>query len=451
MADEQNRIFVEPPIPATTEFTDVATVRGVINELDRGSLLRPALLWERMLMNPRLRAVLETRVGGLMATPIKFEPSAQNRDARRAAREIEEDWNRIAPAPMRRQMVKWFLGLGVGIGQRVADTAPSGRHLLSLRPYWPGFAYWYWAEKCYRVQTFDAGMTKTPAPSVPWRVIESSAYGSTFGDLPSFEKTPWIVAEPYGVNSYREGLIHAAWRPWLGHDWAMRDQARASEKHGLGILKVNMPKGTGDEFKAANERFIAALQGGLGSEGVIPCQEMSDGLKQDATPLEFNGSGFQAIADNMNSCAVAMAILFLGHNLTTEIKGGSYAAAGVADFIRDDKKYEDAANEWAYVGPQLLAPYCELNYGDPSLVPVAVYQTDAPAINKTAAETLALMGKAIADLRTYAPRTDVDALLDRFRVPLLAEGTTQVPIVTPASVKPDAPKTEPAEPEDEAA
>ena len=44
--------------------------------------------------------------------------------------------------------------------------------------------------------------------------------------------------------------------------------------------------------------------------------------------------------------AVALAILLLGHNLTTEIKnGGSYAAAGVANYIRDDVKSEDGATD----------------------------------------------------------------------------------------------------------
>ena len=48
MADETPHIFVEPPVPTTTEFGDVEQVRAVIAQLDRGSFRMPALLVERL-------------------------------------------------------------------------------------------------------------------------------------------------------------------------------------------------------------------------------------------------------------------------------------------------------------------------------------------------------------------------------------------------------------------
>ncbi len=446
MATEEEsppRLFVEPPIPCTSEFTDVAHVRGVISQLDTGNFRQPALLVERMLMNPRLRAVVDTRLAGLISTTIRFEPSANNRDARRAAKEFAEDWPRICPSPMRKQMMKWSLMLGFDLGQRPLATSPeTGRQVLQLRPYWPGFVVWNPTTRVYRIQTMDRGVVDVGSPSSPQFVPESMA------------NSPWLISEPFGVNSFREGMIHAAWRPWLGHDWAMRDQARASEKHGLGIVKVKVPRGQGLEYKSALSRFTEGVRT-LGSEGVVVCEQREDGPSFDIEPMEFNGSGFQAIADNMNSCAVALAILWLGHNLTTEVKGGgSYAAIGVGDLLRDDKKVDDAAAEWAYVAPQLAAPWAELNYGDPGLAPVAHYITDSPAVNKTAADTLAALGQAVSQLRQYMPRADVDALGERFRVPLLAEGKVQVPVAAPpagdATKKPAEPDgDEPAEPTDD--
>jgi hypothetical protein len=439
------RLFVEPPIPTTTEFSTVEHVRGVIHQLDIGHFRQPALLVERMLWNPRLRAVVETRLSGLIATEILFEPAQNNRDARRAAKELHEDFPLIASAPMRKQMLKWALFLGFGLAQRHFDTSVmSGRQIFKLRPYWPGFAYWYWAERSYRIQTFDYGVTATGSPSTD-PVDTVNAISPILSPLPPAKDTPWVIAEPFGVNSYRDGLVHAAWRPWLGHEFAARDQARSSEKHGIGAVKAKFPRGMGEEHKAAIERYVNGIRT-LGSEGVIPCEQRDDGTPSfDAEPFEFSGAGFQSINDTLGANAVALAILFLGHNLTTEIKGGgSYAAAGVADYIRDDKKHEDSETEWSYMAPQLIAPWAEANYGDPGLAPVARYVTDSPAVNKARAEMINYLGMASAQLRANVPKVDLEALVEEFRLPLLPDGAK---VQVPAPIEPaGAPKSTESQP-----
>jgi hypothetical protein len=347
---------------------------------------------------------------------------------------------------MRKQMLKWALFLGVGIAQRIlAESPATGRQVYKLRPYWPGFAFWYWSERCYRIQTFDAGVTAAASPSVD--NAKAVAYSAALTPPLPPDKTPWVIAEPFGVNSYREGLIHAAWRPWLGHDWAMRDQARASEKHGIGIVKAKYPRGQGEEHKAAINRYLNGLRT-IGSEGSVPVEQRGEGEPSfDIEPFEFNGSGFQAISDTMNSNAVALAILWLGHNLTTEIKGGgSYAAAGVADYIRDDKKYDDAQGEQSYAGPQLVEPWAAANYGDPGLAPVARYITDSPSVNKARAEMINQVGQAAAQLRANVPKVDLEALAEQFRLPMLAKTPQiQVPAAVPGEPAPPVEPSPPAE------
>src|SRR5262245_12757246 len=94
-------IHREPPVPTATEFDDVLQVRAIINQLDAGNFRQAALLIERMLWNPRLRAVIETRLNGLLATKVRFEARRNTPDARRAAREFAEDWPFMAPGPVR--------------------------------------------------------------------------------------------------------------------------------------------------------------------------------------------------------------------------------------------------------------------------------------------------------------------------------------------------------------
>ena len=413
----------EPMIPTATEYSTVGLVRSVINDLDNGDFMRPALLVERMLWNPRLRGVVDTRLDGLIATTVQWEPRRENPACQRAAKAMQEDWPRIAAGPVRKQMAKWGLFLGLSLGQRVPMVSVStGRLMPVVRPYWTGFAIWDQLDRRYAIQVDGldgkGSIAYADSPTLTGRGVDPAV-------------SPWIVSEPFGANSWREALVHAAWRPWLGHEWAMRDQSRASEKHGIGVLKYFYDAiAEGDEAGAkALARFSAGLRN-MGSEGRIPCQRgrsfaggPPESAGYDVQPLEFSGTGFQAIADAMNACAIALAILWLGHNLTTEIKGGSFAAAGVADYIRDDKKNADAAGEWTWVEPQLAEPWALWNFGDPAVAPVARYVTDSPAVNQAAAQTYAQLANALDTLARHG--VDTRALAERFRLPVTITGRTQ--------------------------
>jgi hypothetical protein len=432
VADEV-RLYVEPPIPTTTEFSTVEQVRSVIVQHLAGRFRMSALLAERMGMNPRFRGVLNTRLAGFAATTVEFLPARDNRDGRRAAREFGEDWPQMVSTPIRKQFREWSLLLGNAFAQRASQLhSTSGRRIFKVSLYWPGFVTSYWAEGGYRIQTYDAGVIDVRSPGH----IETGVK-SPMGELVNPSRTPWIVDEPNGPNSWRKGMIAAAWRPWLGHEWSMRDQARGSEKHGLGIFKAKYPRGQGPEHKAAIDRYVNGLIT-LPSEGVIPLEqpgETKDGQQIpgfDVDTLEFNGTGFTAISDTMNANAVALAILFLGHNLTTEIKGGgSYAAAGVGEYIRDDIKGDDTSSEWGCFGPQLARPYCLLNYGDPELAPRARYIVDSTAVNRAISQMYQAIAAAIQILRANVPRFDVDGFCEQWRIPLLPVGSVQVPSAAP--------------------
>lgn len=438
------QLVLAPPIPTTTEFTDAAHVRDVVNRLDRGEFRLPALLVERMLWNPRFRAVMGTRLAGLVSTKVRFKARKNTKARRKAAEAFERDWPRMLPSATRKQMLKWALLLGAAFGQR-SLLEQGGRFLPRLRSYWPGFAFWYWPEQCYRIQTFNKGLTPVASPEVDWSVVERNAFSAASMKVPAPGESAWVVCEPFGDNSYRDGLVHAAWRPWLGHDWAMRDQARASQKHGVGVFGLEYPQGTGKEHQKAVERYQRGLQT-MDSEGVIPMERRDDGTGFGVKPIEFNGTGFQAISDTLGANAVALAILLLGHNLTTEIKnGGSYAAAGVANYIRDDVKYEDGATEWGYAGPQLAEPWGIWNYGDPEAAPLAEYETDSAAITLARAQMFYQLSMALEKLRTALPSADLEALAQQFDLPILLApaGAVQVPAGEPPPAPPIEDEEEP--------
>ncbi len=415
-------IALEPPIPTTTEFRTVPSVRSVITDLDGGSFRRAAILVERMLWNPRMRAALDTRTAGLIATNIRWEPIRENATARRAARAMREDWPFMSPSPQRKQLAKWGLLLGIGLAQRQPVESPtSERTLFRLRPYWPGWAHWNWQSDVYRVQTRGGQVLDVKSPSDTLTSVAPS-------------DSPWIVHEPFGEHSWREGLVHALWRIWFGHDLAFRDMNRASEKYGVGALKVKYPHG-----KEADATELKTGLRNMAGEGVVPLPQYPDQGEHagfDVLPLEFSGgAGFEIIERTMNACAISAAIVLLGHNLTTEVKGGSYAAADIGNDIRIDKKVDDADAEWATLRPQQAQPWALENYGDPEVAPRAIYVTDPPAVNKAMADTYAQLGVALRELANLTG-VDANALCERFQLPMKAPGTEQIQVPAATAVQP---------------
>jgi hypothetical protein len=395
-------------------------------------------LVEQMQWNSRVRGLNNTRWDGLIGTEIRWEPGNDSDVARRAARDIVKDWPLIAPSPTRKQVSKWGLNLGVGFAQKHwYRSKSSGRDIPRLETYHPQWAVFDWSLRAYRVWTLS-GWCIVPSPSlqVPGEEWQPSYAADT--QLADGLRR-WVVHEPFGQHSWREGLVHAAWRPWLGHEWANRDMARGSEKMGLGIIKLKYPKSID---KTALNLLISKMRS-LGTEGVIPVEQYPEGSEQasyDAEAFEWSGAGFDMIRGTKESNATDLAVLYLGHNTTAETKGASVgASAQVGNLIRGDIRVGDCYSEFATMVGQVLPDWAEVNYGDPRHAPIPIYVTDPPSENQAAATTLFNVANAIEKLRVSSPNVDFDELLNRFRVPMLPVKTVVAPAAAPAATGPAPP------------
>jgi len=443
-----SRPQVELQLPAWAEFATLSQVKNVISELRAGSFYNPTLLIERMLENPRLLGAVNTRINGLLSAEIRWEPIRNNRAARKAAREATEDFRLMAPAPQRRQFARAGLLGGFALAQRVPfDSPTSERSLFRLRPYWSGWAMWDWSRDVYRVARRDGDPVEVRSPSFDL-------------GMRALTDSPWVVHEPNGEYSWREGLILGLYKSVFGHDLATGYLNTAAMKYGVGITTVEYPEPQNDDDKKFAKDFAKDFRA-IGSNGFVPLPQREDGIGYKLKPFEFaGGNGNEVIDRALNIAAVAMAIVLLGHNLTSEVKGGSFAAAGVGEFIRSDIKTNDGMTEAATLVPQLMAPWAAANYGDPELAPKACYVTDPPAANKARADTLYQLSAAIREFRNSTSRADTDALLESFGVPLLDVAKVQVPAETPmppgapheaADAEDAADATDSNEPADEAA
>ena len=138
----------------------------------------------------------------------------------------------------------------------------------------------------------------------------------------------WLLYTPFGEE---RGWLHGAVRSlalvWLAREFVRRDWLRWSETFSIGIRKAIVPANADDEAKDIFHRQVASL----GSETTVLLQKPDSGVGFDIDVLfpsagDASG-GFNALMDKLES---RMAIRILGQNLSTEVSGGSLAAASSA-------------------------------------------------------------------------------------------------------------------------
>lgn len=437
MADKKSpsrsRVYREPQIPTASRYDTVAPIRAIITALECGEFYGAARLIRQMWANPRLRVAVSTRLAGLSAAEERWRPARENRDGRAAKAAIEEDWPHIISTATRDQANRWGLLLGVNFAQpRWYRSPSSGREINRVEVFDPASCQWSEIDWLYRIQTRDAGLVTAPSPAV-----------SSPLDL----SPDWIIHEPFGKNSYREGYVISAWYPWLGNNLTSRDRLRSSEKVGEGNLIAEVPHGAD---KVAATEFRDGLRNMKG--GAVIVAEVANPQREDGPtgnfnvrPLEWNaGNGYQVVDSATAATAVDLVILFLGGNLQTEVKGGgSYAAIDGQMRVTAGYIDKDAKGETHTLYHQVARPWAERNFGDPDLAPYRDVVCDPPEKDKAAAE----MGKLVSESLDNLARHGVDtrAYCERFRLPMGAQGKTQVAVpandMAPNDAQPNQPGT----------
>ena len=415
----EHRIYREPQIPTAGRYETVAAVRAILLSLEQGQFYGATRLIRQMWQNPRLRVAMHTRLAGLTGAEVRWRAAVENRDGRAAKRAAEEDWPLIISTATRKQLERWGLMLGVGLAQRNWYESPSsGREIPRVQVYDPAWASWSWTNERYVIQTRDKGQVEVESPAIVSHDLDGE----------------WIIHEPFGSNSWREGYAISAWYAWLGNNLASRDRLRASEKVGEGNLIAELPHGADKVAATAFRDGLKAMKGGA----VIPCEEMEDGRKFNVRPLEWSsGNGYQVVAETVVATNADLVILLLGQDWSTQNKGGgSYAAVQGGLEVSAGYVKDDAAGEGEMLHRQVMRPWAEANFGDPDLAPIREVVTDPPVKDKAEAEIIKLVADSVQSLRQNAPEVDIEAILERLRIPRVPAGSRVTVPVAVAAVPP---------------
>jgi len=187
---------------------------------------------------------------------------------------------------------------------------------------------------------------------------------------------------------------------------AIRYWARDNE---VGALRVAYAEGPTGETGKELAQLLADLGGDTGL--VLP-----EGwrLEMLAPPEGVWRSKAEAIAWADRAIAVAV----LGQNLTTEVQGGSYAAALVHAQVRQDLLEADAETLATALRREVLTLWAEYNFGRPDLAPWPRWDPTPPEDLAARAETLQRLAQAVATFAQAGANVDLDALLEEYGLPV---------------------------------
>ena len=379
--DHHRRVYI-PWTPGIKSSWSVSQVRSALRSLEDGDFSDAAQLVDAMGRDDRLTAVLQTRINALLRADFKLMPASVDSEdkAAEAAAMAESWWWRLVPEAQLAQLLRWWLMCGVAIGEIVWElTANEWRPCLKV---WD--MQWAWAdreERCYYLTTRE-GQIKVP-------------YGGGDGK--------WIVLGQ-GESPWMNGLARCLAIPWLVRQFAMRDWARYSERHGMPIVLADVPAVSDAEDKDAFQSDLAVLSTDTTIQ--LPTNVDEDGARFDLRLLEAtdqNSDGFKDLIRHVDDC---FAIALTGNNLTTQIDAGSLAAAQVGGEVKRERTLGDAQMLSTELHCQLLEFWAGYNLGDIDLAPWPHWDVAPPVDLKLEAETLVALGTAVAALSAVGLEVD---------------------------------------------
>lgn len=379
-------------------------LRGLENKSDFASA---SIFADAMMRDPRIHGVLSTRAGSLMATPLYFQPATDRRKAARIRDEIagSDDtgaglWEQMFPPSVQGDLSLWGNLVGIAVAE-IVWTTTADRWIPRLRMVHPQHIGWDDESRRYYVRTADGG--KLMLPDV---------------DAEPRSDGRWLVWAPHSlVNGWRRALVRPLAMLYVARQWCARDWSRYNEKHGMPTDMLKAPAGVKDEDIATMAMAVA----NRGSEAVVtlPQGDTEQG-SWGVSILEPVGRSWDSFKAQIEKADVDIAVCVLGQNLSTEVQGGSFAAAQVHDMVRIDKRKEDAGLARC-LRDQVLTWYCLYNYGDAELAPRMAYAVDPPEDEQKMATVYETVGHAIAALQDTGAPVDTLAILDEYAVPVLDE------------------------------
>jgi phage gp29-like protein len=385
----------ELPLFSSSEWQSVSMVRSAMASLERGNFDRASQVVDAMGRDDRISGVLSTRTGALPSLPLELKPGT-GRLADRAKKAAEDNWHTMFPSEQLSQLMEW--GIMVGAAPARLDWTFGDLWLPRLDCWHPRPLVWRTDEECFYIGTQGDAMQKV-----------------TPGD------GGWLLFTPYGMKrGWMKARARSLFVPWLVRQWGMRDWARYSEVHGMPLRKIIVPASASQEEQDA---FLTSMVQ-LASENVIMSKRVAQSEGTDSTrdffdvqlveALGRSTEAFEKLIELANTC---VAVNLLGQNLSTEVKGGSFAAAVAHTAIRNDILQSDAELLSQCLVEQVLRRWALINFGSEDAAPIPSWKTKPSEDRVSKGQALMNLGDGIKKLQATGAHPDIDQMLDDDGIP----------------------------------
>lgn len=367
-----------------------------------GDLRRPGELAGMVMSDDRIGGVLSTRATAVLG----FPPMTLNADrtpvSTAAALALDEDRHTIIYESELGLILRWGVLLGVGLGQ-VTWAELNGRLVPRVSAWDPKYLRQDYLSGVWEVETLDG-----------WEVVEPGG-------------GRWILYTPYGYNKpWERGLWRGLSRWYLLKRYALLDWARYSERHGSGTWIATHEGAMASTF--ADRKELANDLSSLGSTRAI---SLPDGV--DLKLVESFANTFETFTRQIQMADVAAAVATLGQNLTTQVEGGSFAAAVAHNEVRQDVAEFDEESLSMLLRRQLLPWWLAFNFPGETNLPWMRWDTapisaskERAEVSKLRAEALEEFSRAVRTLRQSGVVFDVYDLASRYGIELVVDEARQV-------------------------
>ena len=282
----------------------------------------------------RYQSVLGVRKRAVSQLEISVEAAADDAESRRTA-ELVESWVR------REDLSDEIVDCLDAIGKGYSETEIIWD--FSEKQWWPKRLEhkdprWFEFDRTFR------------------RELMIRAEGGRLEPIPPYK----FVSHRYKAKTglpIRGGLTRGAAWAWLFVSYSLKDWLVFAEVYGQPFRLGKYPPGATREEKEVLRQAVSGMSSDL---GVMIPEAMLLELVETSGGGRRGGEVYERMVRYWDS---TIAILVLGQNLTTEVSGGSYAAAKTHDDVRADIRRADARALEITFNRDLVRPLIDLNFG----------------------------------------------------------------------------------------
>lgn len=394
-------IFITP-----TNCWNTCRVAAALNAHETGSFSSSGRLVDAMMRDPRIFACCNTLVYGVLGLPFEWkwpEGYKPTEEDEKYLKVVEKWWKSLLETAVPQTLMKWVVNMGFAIMGKswelkylhCDDSDEIGKlYIPEIHVFHPANAIFNTATYSYYTFTASHGMIE----------VENSCD-------PRIQLVEHVDSE----RAFMQGAVRPLGLVWLDKWMAESDWRSYLSLFGnpMRILttdrEYSTPTGLGE---TDIELFIAQMAASL-SYGA-PVHLMAE---EKLELLQANPANANVFKEKVEDANREIAIVYLGQNLTTEVSGGSFAAANVHNSVRQD--YTEA---WATTLNRamnvIVKEFYHFNFPASLVIPEPFFNPEQPTdelrveqVNKEKAQSMKSVAESLAKL-AEVPAGEGKTLLD---------------------------------------